>query len=56
MAYIWQLEQWPHLGWDVEALSPLLARVSRERGRLLDHVEWPPEVLDENDGDGGEQR
>jgi hypothetical protein len=33
--YIRDLAQWPDLVWDDQHLSPLLARVSREQGRLL---------------------
>jgi len=39
MAYIWQHEQWPELRWDDTALATLLARVSREQGRLLGKME-----------------
>lgn len=39
MTYIWELEQWPDLRWEAEPLSPLLARVSREQGRLLGKME-----------------
>ena len=37
--YIWQRKDWPKLTWDCQALSPLLARVSRAQGRLLGRVE-----------------
>jgi Fic family protein len=39
MAYIWEHDDWPNLHWDVQALSGLLARVSREQGRLLGKME-----------------
>jgi len=39
MAYIWEHEEWPHLRWDAQPLSPLLARASREQGRLLGKME-----------------
>ena len=39
MNYIWELEQWPALHWDDRALVRLLARVSREQGRLLGKME-----------------
>ena len=35
MRYIWELEQWPEIGWEDTSLSPLLAKVSRDQGRLL---------------------
>ena len=35
MRYIWELEQWPEIGWEDTSLSPLLAKVSRNQGRLL---------------------
>jgi len=37
--YIWEKHGWPGLHWDAEKLSPLLARVSREQGRLLGKME-----------------
>jgi len=37
--YLWQRPDWPTLSWDAESLSPLLARVSREQGRLLGRME-----------------
>jgi Fic family protein len=37
--YIWEKPQWPAFTWDDEALSKLLARVSREQGRLLGKME-----------------
>lgn len=37
--YIWQRKGWPKLHWDEKTLSPLLARVSREQGRLLGRME-----------------
>lgn len=37
--YLWEREQWPALTWDDKKLSPLLARVSREQGRLLGKME-----------------
>jgi len=37
--YIWEQEDWPKLYWDERSLSPLLARVSREQGRLLGKME-----------------
>ena len=39
MSYIWELEQWPELCWDDRSLARLLARVSREQGRLLGKME-----------------
>ncbi len=39
MPYLWQQEQWPHLGWDERSLARALARVSREQGRLLGKME-----------------
>jgi Fic family protein len=37
--YIWERTEWPALTWDNESLSTLLARVSREQGRLLGRME-----------------
>jgi Fic family protein len=37
--YIWEQKDWPHLTWDIKALSPLLSQVSREQGRLLGRME-----------------
>ena len=37
--YIWERDGWPDLHWDDETLSRLLARVSREQGRLLGKME-----------------
>jgi Fic family protein len=39
MPYIWQDDQWPDLRWDDRALANLLARTSREEGRLLGKME-----------------
>jgi len=39
MPYIWQQDDWPDLYWDVQAIAPLLARASREQGRLLGKME-----------------
>jgi Fic family protein len=39
MAYIWEIEDWPKLHWDVHALAAPLARTSREQGRLLGRME-----------------
>jgi Fic family protein len=39
MAYIWQQPEWPDLRWDDHTLAKLLARVSREEGRLLGKME-----------------
>src|SRR5204863_7500755 len=39
MTYIWENNQWPDLRWDAIALASLLARVSREQGRLLGKME-----------------
>jgi Fic family protein len=39
MASIWQIEDWPALHWDDHALAGLLARASREQGRLLGKME-----------------
>ena len=35
MRYVWELEQWPEVGWEDASLSPLLVKVSRDQGRLL---------------------
>ncbi len=37
--YIWEQKDWPKLTWDDEKLSRLLAKVSREQGRLLGRME-----------------
>jgi Fic family protein len=37
--YIWEEKAWAALTWDDARLSPLLARVSREQGRLLGKME-----------------
>jgi len=37
--YIWEKKAWPTLTWNDESLSRLLARVSREQGRLLGKME-----------------
>jgi len=37
--YIWEQDGWPGLHWDDKKLSPPLARVSREQGRLLGKME-----------------
>lgn len=37
--YIWEQDGWPGLHWNDEKLSRLLARVSREQGRLLGKME-----------------
>ncbi|MGE0623828.1 MAG: Fic family protein [Pseudomonadales bacterium] len=39
MRYLWNLEEWPKLKWDTERLTPLLARVAHEQGRLLGRME-----------------
>ena len=39
MPYLWQHERWPDLHWDESALAKLVARVSREQGRLLGKME-----------------
>lgn len=39
MPYIWEQENWPDLTWNTERLSSLLARASREQGRLLGKME-----------------
>lgn len=39
MPYIWEQENWPNLTWNTERLSSLLARASREQGRLLGKME-----------------
>jgi len=39
MAYIWEIEDWPALHWDDQALAKQLAHVSREQGRLLGKME-----------------
>jgi Fic family protein len=37
--YIWGKQDWPTLTWDNDALTRLLAQVSREQGRLLGKME-----------------
>lgn len=37
--YIWENNRWPALTWNDESLSRLLARVSREQGRLLGRMD-----------------
>ncbi len=37
--YIWEKQDWPDFTWDETSLSRLLARVSREQGRLLGKME-----------------
>ena len=37
--YIWQRPRWPEMAWDERRLSSLLARASREQGRLLGKME-----------------
>jgi Fic family protein len=37
--FIWQRKNWPALSLDPEALAPILARASREQGRLLGRME-----------------
>lgn len=37
--YIWQKTNWPSMTWDGQHLFTLLARVSREQGRLLGRME-----------------
>ncbi len=37
--YIWEKPEWPAFTWDSEGLSGLLARASREQGRLLGRME-----------------
>ena len=37
--YLWERSQWPAITWDERRLSPLLARASREQGRLLGKME-----------------
>lgn len=37
--YIWERPQWPEMTWDERRLSSLLARASREQGRLLGKME-----------------
>jgi len=37
--YIWEQPEWPTFTWDERSLSPLLAHVSREQGRLLGKME-----------------
>jgi len=39
MTYNWEHDDWPDLHWDEQALSRLLAHVSREQGRLLGKME-----------------
>ena len=37
--YLWEKQDWPEFTWDEAVLSRLLARVSREQGRLLGKME-----------------
>ena len=37
--YLWEQPEWPTFSWDDQSLSTLLARVSREHGRLLGRME-----------------
>lgn len=37
--YVWERKAWPGLHWQDKSLSPLLAQVSREQGRLLGRME-----------------
>jgi Fic family protein len=37
--YSWQREAWPNFSWDEKRLAKLLARTSREQGRLLGQME-----------------
>ena len=37
--YLWEQKDWPNLSWDDKQLSSLLAKVSREQGRLLGRME-----------------
>lgn len=37
--YIWQQNGWPNLTWDEKKLATLLAKVSREQGRLVGRME-----------------
>src|SRR5687768_7965577 len=37
--YVWQLQGWPKLTWDGPKLVALLARVTKEQGRLLGKME-----------------
>ena len=37
--YLWERHRWPEMTWDERRLSPLLARASREQGRLLGKME-----------------
>lgn len=30
--YLWERPEWPHLTWDEQRLSPILAQASREQG------------------------
>lgn len=39
MAYIWEIEGWPALHWNDHTLAALLARASRQQGRLLGRME-----------------
>jgi Fic family protein len=39
MMYIWERPEWPAFTWDSDKLSSLLARASREQGRLLGKME-----------------
>ncbi len=39
MPYIWQKSTWPDFTWDDRHIAPLVAKVSREQGRLLGKME-----------------
>jgi Fic family protein len=39
MIYLWEKPEWPQLRWDASSVSALLARTSREQGRLLGRTE-----------------
>jgi len=39
MDYIWNLDDWPKLTWNLEQLTPLLIKVSHAQGRLLGKME-----------------
>jgi Fic family protein len=38
--YIHQRESWPEFCWDEQKLSPLLAEVRHNQGRLLGRQQW----------------
>jgi Fic family protein len=39
MEFIYQNDDWPHFGWNADALSPRLADVRHRQGRLIGRME-----------------